>query len=135
MKFQLKRNRVQCYRQSEDGLTMITSIPIGTHPSDIDMTDNRNKQLTSDELDQYSRWFEKRERKKQKERNEILEVSANISFSNSLNYIEKSLKSGIDNERKDQLLDLSEKILKKLDPDRLNPKITLKTYLKSLLSQ
>jgi hypothetical protein len=137
MIFQIKKRRVQCYRGgSNEKRTMITSIELGTSRNNIDLTDSRNKLLTTDELDKYENWFNQRELKATVKRDAMI-----TDYENKRpNCVDKELRSilskknELSDEKKKLLVDCSVDVIKILKPELLEPKITLKMYLKSIFS-
>lgn len=137
MIFQVKKQRVQCYRKGiDEKRTMITSIKLGTSRNNIDLTDQRNQQLSSAELDAYESWFNQRELKAAVKRDAMIADYENKRpdcIDRELRSI-LSKKNELSNEQKELLIDCSIDVLKILKPELLEPKITLKRYLKSLFS-
>jgi hypothetical protein len=137
MIFQVKKQRVQCYRKGIDGKrTMITSIKLGTSRNSIDLSDERNQQLTLTELDAYESWFNQRELKATVKRDAMISDYENkrpdrvdIELRSIL-----SKKNELSEEKKTLLVDCSVDVLKILKPEILEPRITLKMYLKSIFS-
>jgi hypothetical protein len=137
MIFQVKKQRVQCYRKGIDGKrTMVTSIKLGTSRNNIDLTDERNQKLTLTELDAYESWFNQRELKATGKRDAMISDYENkrpdrvdIELRSIL-----SKKNELGDEKKQLLIDCSIDVLKILKPEILEPRITLKMYLKSIFS-
>jgi len=141
MIFQLKKNRVQCYREvlgddEKKKRVMVTSIPLGTSPNMIDMNDERNSQLTEQELKQYESWFKQRKLKEQKERDKILEDYKKDLPERVASNIGSLLVDSSNLEEKDQdlLINSAVTVLKTLKPELLEPKMSLKQYIRSLFS-
>jgi hypothetical protein len=137
MIFQVKKQRVQCYRRGiDEKRTMITSIKLGTSRNNIDLTDERNQQLTAVELEAYENWFNQREIKSAVKRNAMIadyEKKRPTYIDRELRNI-LSKKNELSEEQKELLIDCAFDVLKILNPEILEPKITLKMYLKSLFS-